>query len=83
MGPMVRVLVTFSPERVVLMLMLANDSSISTVVPFGNTLVQVNSGVGSPVAVQLRTAGAGERTSTSRGSPSRVTETMDNNVQEY
>ena len=74
---MVRVLVTFPPEWVVLMLMLDIDPDTSTVVPFGNTLVQVNCGVGSPVAVQLSTAGAGERTSTSMGSPSRVTETMD------
>ena len=59
------------------MAMLDIDSDTSTVVPFGNTLVQVNRGVGSPVAVQLRTAGAGERTSTSMGSPSRMTETMD------
>ena len=59
------------------MVMLDIDSDTSTVVPFGNTFVQVNCGVGSPVAVQLRTAGAGERTSTSRGSPSTVTETMD------
>ena len=74
---MVRVLVTFPPETVVLMVMLATDADTSTVVPFGNILVQVNCGVGSPVAVQLRMAGAGERTSTSMGSPSRVTETMD------
>ena len=74
---MVRVVVTFSPEWVVLMSMLDIESDTSTVVPFGNTLVQVNCGVGSPVAVQLSTAGAGERTSTSIGSPSRGTETID------
>ena len=74
---MVRVLVTFPPERVVLMSMLDIESDTSTVVKFGNTLVQVNCGVGSPVAVQLRMAGAGERTSTFMGSPSRVTETVD------
>ena len=66
----------FSPERVVLMPMLDIESDTSTVVPFGNTLVQVNCGVGSPVAVQLRMAGAGERTSTSTGLASRVTETV-------
>jgi len=49
-------------------------------VPFGNTLVQVNCGVGSPVAVQLRMAGSGERTSTSMGSPNRVTETADREI---
>ena len=71
----VRVLVIFSPERVVLMPMLDIESDTSIVVPFGNTLFQVNCGVGSPVAVQLRTAGAGERTSTSMGLASRVTGT--------
>ena len=71
----VRVLVIFSPDRVALMLMLDIESDTSTVVPFGNTLFQVNCGVGSPVAVQLRVAGAGERTSTSTGLASRVTET--------
>ena len=65
------------------MAMLDIDSDTSTVVPFGNTLVQVNCGVGSPVAVQLRAAGAGERTSTSMGSPSRVTETMDEKFKTY
>ena len=74
---MVRVLVTFPPERVALMVMLDTDSDTSTVLPFGNTLVQVNCGVGSPVAVQLRMAGVGERTFTSMGSPSRMTETVD------
>ena len=82
-GPMVRVLVIFSPERVVLMVMLAIESDTSTVVPFRNTLFQVNWGVGSPVAVQLRTAGAGERTSTSMGSPSTVTETMEKEFSYY
>ena len=59
------------------MAMLDIESDTSTTVPFGISLVQVNCGVGSPVAVQLRTAGAGERTSTSMGSPSRVTEAID------
>ena len=59
------------------MAMLAMNSDISTSVPFGNTLVQVTCGVGSPVAGQLRTAGSGERTSISMGSPNRVTETAD------
>ena len=81
MGSMVSILVTFSPEKVVLMEMLSIDSDrVSTVVPFGNTLVQVNCGVGSLVAVQLRMAGLGERTSTSMGSPNRVTETADREI---
>ena len=66
----------FSPERVALMLMLDIESDTSTVVPFGNTLFQVNCRVGSPVAVQLRTAGAGERTSTFMGLASKVTDTV-------
>ena len=73
---MVSVLVTFSPEEVVVMAMLVIDSDTSAVLPFGNTLVQVNCGLGSPAAVQLRTAGLGERTFTSMGLPSRVTETI-------
>ena len=58
------------------MAMLVIDSDTSAVLPFGNTLLQVNCGVGSPAAVQLRTAGPGERTFTSVGLPSRVTETI-------
>ena len=38
----VRVLTMFSPDVVVLMAMLDIESDSSTVVPFGNTLVQVN-----------------------------------------
>ena len=76
MGLIARVLVIFSPERVVLMPMLDIESDNSTVVPFGNTLFQVNHGVGSPVAVQLRVAGAGKRTSTFMGLASKVTETV-------
>ena len=66
----------FSPERVALMPMLDIESDTTTVVPFGNILFQVNCGVGSPVAVQLRTAGAGKRTSTFMGLASKVTDTV-------
>ena len=38
----VRVVVIFSPDVVVLMAVFDIESDSSTVVPFGNTLVQVN-----------------------------------------
>ena len=76
MGLIVRVLVIFSPEMEVLMTIIDIDSDTSTIVPFGSTLVQVRLGVFSPVALQLRTAGEGERTSTFTGLASRMTETV-------